>query len=61
MSIQWNIQQLKKKKKASKSQKDMEECYMNIADINKSEKTTYCMIPNIWHAGRGIVTDTGKR
>lgn len=52
---------IKKNKLASHRRTWKNVKWILLTDINKSEKTTYCMILNIWHAGRGIVTDTGEK
>ena len=50
-----------KKQRAIKTWKDTEEPIMHITnERNQSEKITHCMIPTIWHSGKGKTMETVK-
>ena len=34
---------------------------MHISERSQSEKATYCMIPTIWHSGKGKTMETIKK
>lgn len=51
-----------KKHWGTKLWKDKEDHkYSLLSKRSQSEKTTYCIIPSIWHSGRGEAMKTGKR
>ena len=35
--------------------------YILLSERSQSEKATYCMIPTIWHSGKGKTMETVKR
>ena len=51
-----------KKKWAIKPQRDMEEskCIL-LSERTQTEKVTYCMIPTMWHSGKGKAIETVER
>ena len=49
-----------KKKWAIKPWKDMEESKCVLVSERKSQKSAHCMIPTLWHSGKGKTRETVK-